>query len=191
MSILISSGYCVTLALMILLLPLGWIIPALIAAFVHELCHYAAILLCTGQTTGFSVYSFAARIELPPMGKSKELICALAGPLGGGCLWLLSPWFPRLAICAVLQSAYNLLPIYPLDGGRALRCTLEMMLPPAAAAFAAAFIQWAFLGMLAVLAIYAAFVLHGGLMPVFVVLVLLFRTKDRKMPCKPAPFAVQ
>ena len=191
MSLFISSGYCAALAVMILILPLDWIIPAMSAAFIHELCHYLAILLCAGQTKQLQVYTFAARMELPVMGRGKELLCALAGPMGGFLLYLLNPWLPRLAVCALIQSLYNLLPIYPLDGGRALRCLLQMLLSPAAAQFAEAFVQWLTIGAAFLLALYAFAVLQLGMLPLLVVVVLVFRAKDAKMPCNAKLFAVQ
>lgn len=191
MSLFISSGYCIMLAWMILVLPLGWIMPAMAAAFVHELCHYLAIVVCSGKSTGVRLYSFAARIELPEMGRGKELVCALAGPIGGLLLWFLSSWYPRLALCAMIQSLYNLLPVYPLDGGRALRCLLHLLLPPVSAEFLGAFIQWLTIGALILLSVHAFLVLHIGLLPIFAVAVLAFRANDVKIPCKAGHFALQ
>ena len=191
MGLFISSGYCIALSIMILVLPADWIMSAMAAAFVHELCHYLAILACTGKTTGVSLYSFAARIRLPEMRKGCELFCALAGPLGGIGLWFLYPWFPKLALCAFLQSLYNLIPVYPMDGGRALRCILHILLKPSCAEFVGAFIQWLVLGVLMLLSVYAFWVLHMGILPMAAALILVFRAKDAKMPCNAMHFALQ
>ena len=191
MSLFISSGYCFALAVMILLLPPKWIMSAMIAALIHELCHYLAILACSGKTAGVGLYSFSARMALPEMGRGKELLCALAGPFGGLVLWFLAPWFPRLALCAAVQSLYNLMPVYPLDGGRALRCVLHIFLPPSAAEFVEAFLAWLTIGVLLILSLYVLAVLRQGVFLLFATVVLVFRTKDAKMPCKAGHFALQ
>ena len=191
MSLFISSGYCFALAVMILLLPPEWIMSAMIAALIHEFCHYLAILACSGKTAGVGLYSFSARIALPEMSRGKELLCALAGPLGGLMLWLLAPWFPRLALCAAAQSLYNLLPVYPLDGGRALRCALHLFLPPSAADFTEAFVGWLTIGALLILSFYLFAVRQMGVLPLMASIGLVFRTKDAKMPCKAGHFALQ
>ena len=191
MSLFISSGYCLALAVMILLLPPEWIMSAMIAALIHELCHYLAILACSGKTAGVGLYSFSARMALPEMGRGKELLCALAGPFGGLVLWFLAPWFPRLALCAAVQSLYNLMPVYPLDGGRALRCALHIFLPPSTAEFVEAFLAWLTIGVLLILSLYVFAVLRQGILLLFATVVLVFRTKDAKMPCKAGHFALQ
>ena len=191
MSLLINSGYCFTLALMILLLPLSWIMPAVLGAFIHEMCHYLAILACSRKSAQVGLYSFAARMNLPEMGRGKELFCALAGPVGGLCLVLLAPWFPRLALCAGAQSLYNLLPVYPLDGGRALRCLLHLFFAPSVAEIAEALITWITIGALILLSIYGAFYLDLGFLPLLASVILVFRANDAKMPCKAGHFALQ
>lgn len=191
MSLFISSGYCFALAVMILLLPPKWIMSAMIAALIHELCHYLAILACSGKTAGVGLYSFSARMALPEMGRGKELLCALAGPFGGLVLWFLAPRFPRLALCAAVQSLYNLMPVYPLDGGRALRCVLHIFLPPSAAEFAEAFFSWLTIGVLLILSLYVFAVLRQGVLLLFATVVLVFRSKDAKIPCKAGHFALQ
>lgn len=191
MSLFISSGYCFALAVMILLLPPEWIMSAMIAALIHELCHYLAIFACSGKTAGVGLYSFSARMALPEMSRGKELLCALAGPFGGLMLWFLAPWFPRLAMCAAVQSLYNLLPVYPLDGGRALRCALHLFLPPSAADFTEAFVGWLTIGALLILSFYLFAVRQMGVLPLMASIGLVFRTKDAKMPCKAGHFALQ
>ena len=52
-------------------------------------------------------------------------VIALAGPFGGLVLLLTARWLPRLAICGLMQSVFNLLPISPLDGSRAVSAMLQ------------------------------------------------------------------
>lgn len=64
------------------------------------------------------------QIHTGDMSPAEAVICALSGPLGGLLLTLTIGYLPRLALCALVQSIFNLLPFYPLDGGRALRAML-------------------------------------------------------------------
>ena len=116
----ISAGAFLLGALLLLILPLKWLLAALSAAMIHELCHLAAVKLTGGYVHEICIGRGGASIKIGPMDSLKELICALAGPLGGFTLLLFARWIPRVAICAGIHSIYNLLPIHPLDGGRAL-----------------------------------------------------------------------
>ena len=66
-------------------------------------------------------------MTLLPMPPGAELICALAGP-GGSLLLGLAP-IPELAVCGLIQGLFNLIPLMPMDGGRALGCLLELTVP--------------------------------------------------------------
>lgn len=116
-------------AVVFLIIPLRWIAAWLIAAVAHELFHYAALRLCGVNVDEVTIGMHGATMRTESMEPSTETICALAGPLGGLCLLFLSRWAPYIAICGLFQSLYNLLPIFPLDGGRALlgilRCVLS------------------------------------------------------------------
>ena len=107
---------------MILLLPLRWIICAFLAAAFHEYCHLLAVKLCGGRVEALSVGNRGAVLYADDMPVQKALICTLAGPMGSLFLVLFIRWIPRIALCALVQGIYNLIPIYPLDGGRAIRC---------------------------------------------------------------------
>lgn len=125
----IQPGFFLMLAVGMLFVPFRWLAAFLTAAALHELFHLLFLKLF-----GFSVL----RIELGPLGAIIETeqsdsiamaICSLAGPASGLLLMLTVRIFPRIAICGLLQSMYNLLPVYPLDGGRALAMVLYHIFP--------------------------------------------------------------
>lgn len=130
----VSGWGCVALALTLLVLPLPWVAAAVLAAAVHELCHYLAIAALGGQVGRIAVGSGGAAMELGCLSLVRELLAAAAGPVGSLSLMLMGRFFPRLALCGLVQGLFNLLPIYPLDGGRILRRALELALPDRAAA---------------------------------------------------------
>ena len=122
----IESGFYIFLAVLLLAVPLRWIAAAFAAAFVHELGHYLAVRLLGGQVLSGSICFRGARMETLPMSPGRELIAVLAGPASSLMLLCLARLFPRVAICGLIQGIYNLLPIYPLDGGKALRCVMAL-----------------------------------------------------------------
>lgn len=124
-----EPGIYIFLAAMLLLLPPVWIFSVFLAALVHELFHLAAVCLCGGRVLQITVDAGGIRMDIAPLPPGRELICALAGPLGSGVLACFVHRMPVVGLCALVQGTFNLLPVYPLDGGRALRSMLMMFLP--------------------------------------------------------------
>lgn len=184
----ISVGLFLGLALMLMLLPLQWIIAALTAAAFHELCHLMCLRICGGKVTGFSFGRMGAIIDAAPVSPGKELVCALAGPLGSLLLLIFLRIFPRLAICGAFHAAFNLLPVYPLDGGRALRCALQLLSPNRWTKTFMIF-QRVFLLGLTLLSLWAFFVKGLGPLPAFFVVLLWSNVKNT--PCKADYLQVQ
>ncbi len=179
------------LAGMLLLFPLPWIFAAILAALFHELCHWAAITLCSRESPSVAFFSFGARMPLPPMSQAQEAACALAGPMGSLILLLFARFIPRTAICAAFQSIYNLLPIYPMDGGRALRCLLASILSPPTAQKVCRVIEGLCFTALILLGLYAWLRLHLGILPLVLAVFVILRINFSKTPCKSGIFRVQ
>lgn len=171
----VDFAACVFGALMLLTLPLNWLLAAIFAAVFHELCHIFAILLMGGRVLGIGIGMGGAEIETDVLSPGKELVCTLAGPVGGFLLLVLSQWIPRTALCAQMQSLFNLLPIYPLDGGRALRCAAELAFPAVRRDAICRYVEKAAVLMIVLAALYASFVRRLGIMPLLIAWMLVLK----------------
>lgn len=128
----------------------------------HEFGHILAARRYGIDTRDIVLYPIGgvAALERMPDKPSQELVVALAGPavnvvlaallfvvnyfIGNSTLPEALPWetttLVQLMWINVILVAFNMLPAYPMDGGRALRALLAMVLPPVRATTYAAFI---------------------------------------------------
>lgn len=125
----VSAGSYLIGAAALLILPLKLLCAAFLAAAVHEGCHLMALKLCHAGVQRIRIGLGGARIEASPLPPLQELLCALAGPVGSFLCLLPCRWFPLLALCGLTQGLFNLLPVYPLDGGRILYCICNLTVP--------------------------------------------------------------
>ncbi len=116
-----EAGFWLVLGLMMLLFPLRFLVSVLLAAVIHELGHLSAIRLTGGRVRGIWLHIGGARIETDPMEPGQAILCALAGPAAGAVTILAWRWFPELALAGLIQTVFNLIPVYPLDGGQVVR----------------------------------------------------------------------
>lgn len=177
-------------ALLLLMLPLEWIFSAVAAAVFHELCHGAAIYLLGGRIFGLRIGAGGAAMETELWNSSREFWCAAAGPAGSFLLLALYPWLPKLAICAAVQGIFNLLPVYPLDGGRMLRILLKKCLPKRAEKIGKGIETGTVLAIL-VGSLAASVVYSIGILPPVMAAVWIIRGILRKRPCKQGENRVQ
>ena len=120
----VSAGFCIRTVLLLLILPHPWAIAMIAAAIFHEAAHILAIMTCGGNIYSIKLGMSGVQILTPTLNYLKEAITAAAGPLGSFLLLILYHVFPQIAVCGLMQGAYNLLPMYPMDGGRILNCFL-------------------------------------------------------------------
>ena len=116
-----DGGFFLVLALMLLLFPLGLVAGIVLAALIHECGHLMAVRLTGGSVLAIRLHAGGARIDTAPMEPGKAALCALAGPAAGALTIFAWRFFPKLALAGLVQTVFNLLPIYPLDGGRVAR----------------------------------------------------------------------
>ena len=175
----VSAGIYFALALLMLLVPLRWVLAWSVSVAVHELFHLAAIRCFGYRILAVHIGIDGARIQTQQMSLWQEWICAMAGPLGGMLLLFLVRFFPSLALCSAFHTLYNLLPVYPQDGGRALRCASRLLLPENIAYRLCNIVEYICFAGVVFLAIYGTFVLKLGIIPIL--FAALFLQRSRKM----------
>lgn len=180
LDIKLDPGVFLLGALGLLILPLNWFVGAVAAAVFHEVFHLFAVYALGGRVTTVTVGVRGAEMEIGPISPEKELICALAGPAGSFLMVIFRRWAPVLSVCGMLQGLFNLLPLYPLDGGRALFCYLTLLLNEDKALHMIKAIQWIFGFCVTFFAVLAVFIWKLGAVPVFGGFIIYFTGVCRK-----------
>lgn len=156
----------------------GWF---LIGAAVHELSHMLAMALLKVPIYGLSLTIAGAQIRSGPMNNAGEALCALAGPIsnmGLGALTL--RYIPELAIVNFCLAAVNLLPLYPLDGGRILLCVLRIYLTGERLDQVVKVVNAVVCSALMIGTCWVTIYLQSGLWPIFAALALLWRAGSQE-----------
>jgi Zn-dependent protease len=105
----------------------------------HELGHALAARVFGVSTAHITLYPFGgiAALRSEPKRPSAEFWIAIAGPLVNGLLfglgalaWLATGWigFGIFAGLNLIMGVFNLIPAFPMDGGRVLRAALVPVL---------------------------------------------------------------
>ncbi len=125
----VRPGFVAELCVLYYLSPGAVFWAFLAGAFLHELGHLAALTAFGITITQIRLGALGAVMRTEPMSHPVEAVCALAGPtVNLFCFWALRSYLPGAALVSLLLGCYNLLPVYPLDGGRALRAILSLFL---------------------------------------------------------------
>ena len=185
----LEPAFAIILAITFLIFPFKWVIAWLSACFVHELSHCIALNLCRCRIRSISVHPGGAYIATVPLTNKQELFCALAGPVGGLLPVMLFRIFPRFAVCSVIHSCYNLLPVFPMDGGRAMRCILNRLFLKPTVEIICNFVRAALFVLVFLFGLFAFFIMKLGPLPLIFAMTLIF--KCTKSSCKAGSETVQ
>lgn len=189
--IIIEPSFYVGICLLLLLIPLDWVFAWFLAAAFHEMCHILLICLLKYRIYSIKTSITGMTMHTENMKQAHEMIVALAGPVGSLLLLFFARFIPAIALCAMFQSAYNLIPVFPYDGGRALRCFFLSVFPDIIGEKVFVVIENIFLILLGLVTAYFMIRFNLGLFPILMMLSVLLKKRILKIPCKASKQRVQ
>jgi len=119
------------------------VIVFFVVVLLHELGHFYAAKYFQWRIRGIELLPFGGIAHVDEWGNTSpkaEMVVALAGPFVnlllyliakglGSYGWLPQEWAAFFMYCNVLVGGFNLLPIWPLDGGRIMHTLYSLFLP--------------------------------------------------------------
>lgn len=136
----VSPGFLLLAAALYFVGGGGALTAFLSAALAHELGHLTAMWAVGADVRTLRLTPSGPVIEYSGLcSRRQEMGLIAAGP-GAGlvfalvCFWLGTAYFSYAGAIALLATLFNLLPVYPMDGGRLLRLLLEEAMPERTAA---------------------------------------------------------
>lgn len=148
----------------------------LIGLLFHETGHTLVMALLKVPITGISFRISGAVIHAGTCSYRQEILCAAAGPAVSLLMALIGCRLNTLygAVNGLL-FAVNMLPLYPLDGGRILKAALLLRMEEEKALHILSQVTFLICCLMMMLACWVTAELQAGIWPVFAVLVLLIR----------------
>lgn len=104
----------------------------MIFALIHELGHLLAGILLGLKAKGINIMPFGVSINFEDYSNkyiAKKIIIAIAGPLINVIIVILgiyNNWEEEIIYANILIGLFNLIPLYPLDGGRILKYIIQL-----------------------------------------------------------------
>ena len=176
----VAPGFYIVAACALLILPVRLVISWLIAAVIHEIAH---ILFLKNHIVGIRILPTGALLQTIPLTAAQECKAALIGPVASLLLCLLFRIFPLVAFCGFIQFIFNILPVYPLDGGRSLYCVIKHRFGQKTACITMRYISMLLFAVLLLFSAYAALAWRT-MLPALYLCILIIRKVKGKIPCK-------
>ena len=176
---------------MLMIIPIPWVTAWTCAMILHESLHCISLYLLGYSVLEVSFTANGARIVSEHTTLLHGMLCSLAGPIGSLLITPFLTMFPRVSVCVWIQSAFNLLPVYPLDGGQVLYNFFSCFTNNRLAEQLSNIISWSTIVMIAGVSITASVWLKLGITPLLIPVFLFLKTQRVKIPCKEALHRVQ
>lgn len=179
----ISYGFTALLCVAYYLLDYKVILAFLLSVAVHETAHYIAIRSFGAKIESLSLNATGAVMEITgTLSYKADIVCALTGPFASLVLGTVGAGYGGgiflnlLTGISLAHGIFNLVPILPLDGGRALQSAIEQWYSPSAADAVMFALSIGFAFILAVIGIAFYISGMGGITLIFLAVWLIIGT---------------
>ena len=171
----VNASFWLLVLLAAIVSPLTVVAAILTAAALHELGHLAAMRYYGVSVKRFRLTALGAELDAPALARlTVNLFCAILLALLGLRTW--REWCFVFAGAHLVLAAFNLLPVVPLDGARALCLALSFFLGPTAGERVTAAVSLACSLALCALGLKLSLELHSGWLFAFASFGLLWGT---------------